>query len=286
MSQPQQTRTAELAGSWYPATPTACQASFGRFERGAVESTRTQLVGGVVPHAGWAFSGAIAYNVLRELAAAASAAETVVLFAGHLGPEATSTVMQHGQCWTPFGPLDTDEALVQRLSTDAPLRAESPLDHTQDNSAEVVFPLIKHFFPAARLVILGAPPRAATLQLADAVIDAAEQLQRKIVVIGSTDLTHYGPNYGFSPQGHGAAAERWVREVNDPLFLAAACEGSPLEVLQTGRVHRNACCPGAVAAAWRCAQRLGASSGERLRYATSSDVRPDASFVGYGGIVY
>ncbi|MBK8480447.1 MAG: AmmeMemoRadiSam system protein B [Proteobacteria bacterium] len=286
MARPQQLRVAELAGSWYPATPAGCQASFGRFERGAVDSQRTQLVGGIVPHAGWAFSGAIAYNVVRELAAAASASETIVLFAGHLGPDAASTVMQHGQCWTPFGPLDTDEALVQQLATAAPLRAESPLNHTQDNSAEVVFPLIKHFFPAARLVILGAPPRAATLQLADAVVEAARRLGRPIAVIASTDLTHYGPNYGWTPQGSGAGAERWVRETNDPLFLAAACEGTPLEVLQTGRLHRNACCPGAVAAAWQCAQRLGASSGERLRYATSADVRPNASFVGYAGVVY
>jgi MEMO1 family protein len=48
----------------------------------------------------------------------------------------------------------------------------------------------------------------------------------------------------------------------------------------------NACCSGAAATAIVAAKKLGAVGGEKLVYATSYDIRPDSSFVGYVGIVF
>jgi AmmeMemoRadiSam system protein B len=278
-------RAPQLAGTWYPDSPERCTKQLELFEQTRQPSQRARLVAGVVPHAGWVFSGSIAYNVVGELARLGGDADTVVLFAGHLGPDAPASVMTHGSCWTPLGPLETDEALAAALVQQPTVRAEAPEDHSQDNSAEVEFPLIRHFFPEARIVIVGAPPRPETLALADAIVDAAEDLGRSIVAIGSTDLTHYGPNYMFTPRGVGRDAERWVVDVNDPLFVDALCQGHPSEVIEVALSHRNACCPGAAAAALRCGERLGQRGAESLRYATSAEIHPSNSFVGYAGVV-
>jgi AmmeMemoRadiSam system protein B len=279
-------RPAPLAGSWYPDSETGCHDLFDSYGQDAVDSGRSRLRAGIVPHAGWMFSGAIAYNVFRELARRAGPVDTIALFAGHLSARSRPSLMTSGDCWTPLGPIPTDKEMAREIARRFEITKESANEHSQDNSAEVQFPMLKHFFGDARLLILGAPPRPEVLDLADVVIEVAERLGRRILAIASTDLTHYGPQYRFTPQGVGSKAERWVRDVNDPLFIDAACTGSPDHAIETALHNHNACCPGATAAAMRCAEHLGQSKGERLRYATSADIRPDSSFVGYTGIVY
>ncbi|PID38855.1 MAG: AmmeMemoRadiSam system protein B [Proteobacteria bacterium] len=288
-------RRAELAGAWYPNQKSECQRIFEGFEADAVDARagaplspnrQGPLRAGIVPHAGWVFSGSIAYDVLRELAELAAPPETVALFAGHLHPRSPATLLERGACETPLGPLPVDEPLAAALAARFPaLHLESPQRHSQDNSAEVVFPLIKHFFPDAHLLVLGAPPNTLSLRLADALLAAAAELSRTMVFVGSTDLTHYGPNYRFTPKGIGPEAEAWVRETNDRAFLQRALAAETTTLLDEALASHNACCPGAAAAAIHCARAAGANAGRELRYSTSADRRPASSFVGYGGVV-
>jgi AmmeMemoRadiSam system protein B len=282
------TRQPDFAGSWYPDTERGCLAMFKDFEQACVARKGTGPVhGGIVPHAGWVFSGGIAYNVVRELSrAVAGELDTVVLFGGHLGPSAPITIMDHGDFWTPFGPIPTDEELASKICARYTVRQESPERHKPDNTIELQAPIIRHLLPEARLVVVGAPPNDETLALAAGIAELAQELGRRIVALGSTDLTHYGPNYGWSPKGHGQAAERWVREENDPRWIASACGLDERQMIQEALQNSNACCPGAAAASARCGKKLGSTAGELLVYATSSDIRPDASFVGYAGIVF
>lgn len=280
-------REPELAGAWYPADRSGCERSFGRFEEEGVVAGATGLRAGILPHAGWVFSGSIAYNVVRELARRGRPAETLVLFAGHLPPRAKISLMASGSCWTPYGPLEVDEELARAVIAHVPgLRVEEPRRHSQDNSAEVQFPLLKRFFPEAKLLLFGAPPRVETLDLVAPLLEEADSLGRELLFFGSTDLSHYGPNYGWMPKGRGPEAERWVREVNDARFIEAALAEQGETIIARGLAEHSACCPGAAAAAIHAARRLGNASGQSLRYATSTEIRPDESFVGYAGLVF
>ena len=106
------------------------------------------------------------------------------------------------------------------------------------------------------------------------------------MILGSTDLTHYGYNYGHTPKGGGREAVDWVKNENDKravdLMMAMDAEG----VVEESLKNHNACCSGAVAAAISAAKSLGAQEGKKLIYSTSYDIRPDNSFVGYVGIVF
>jgi len=280
-------RRPDFAGSWYPDTEQACRAMFAEFERACVQrKATTPAVGGIVPHAGWVFSGRIAYNVIQQLAAVKREGDTtVVLFGGHLRPSSPITVMDRGEFWTPFGNVLIDEALGTAVCQGRDVVRETPDRHTPDNTIELQVPMIRHLLPGARLLPIEAPPRAEMLEMAASVVQHAAELNRQLVVLGSTDLTHYGPNYGWAPSGHGDAALRWVKEENDPRWIERACALDPEGMIEEARISSNACCPGAAAAAARCARALGRDSGELLAYSTSADVRPDASFVGYAGIL-
>ena len=105
-------------------------------------------------------------------------------------------------------------------------------------------------------------------------------------VAGSTDLTHYGPNYGFLPEGLGDRALQWVRTVNDRRIIDSMLALDTAGAIEKALKERSACSAGGAAAAMSFARARGARSGELLRYMTSSDVYPADSFVGYAGIVF
>jgi hypothetical protein len=108
----------------------------------------------------------------------------------------------------------------------------------------------------------------------------------KVNILGSTDLTHSGPNYGFTRHGKGAKAAAWVKEQNDRHFIDAALQLKPAKVIEEALHNRNACCAGAAAAAIQAALDLGVSQGILMAYTTSYDKIPGDSFVGYAGIAY
>lgn len=280
-------RKSVFSGSWYPAESRACEDQIRSFlEEGKDQSTTIgNPVGGIVPHAGWYFSGSIACNVIQRLAVNLSP-DVVVVFGMHLHTGSPRVIMPEGAWETPFGPLEVDAALAGELTRQYDFHLESPTRFNQDNTIELQMPFIRYFFKEARVVALGVPPADQTLALAESLVATAQDLDRDMVVIGSTDLTHYGPNYGFTSQGHGSQAVEWVRNKNDRRVIDAMLRMDPQGVIREARKNDNACCSGAAAAAIAAGKALGAQKAEELVYATSYDKSPGDSFVGYVGVLF
>jgi hypothetical protein len=115
---------------------------------------------------------------------------------------------------------------------------------------------------------------------------AARAAGIRVAVVGSTDLTHYGPNYGFAPRGSDARAVDWVKNVNDRRFIEALLAMDEAGALARANGERSACSAGGAVAAMAFARESGASRGELIDYRTSRDVFPGESFVGYAAVVY
>lgn len=277
-------RTADFAGSWYPAKASECEKSIEEFSRSGAPCPPGAL-GGIVPHAGWFYSGAIACNVIQCLSKGPSP-DTMILFGRHLHPSSSNYLMKEGSWVTPFGDLEIDEGLGEKLCSDFAFRIETANRCEPDNTIELQLPFIKYFFPDSKILPIGVPPSPASLKIGERVVELAESLGRKIIVLGSTDLTHYGANYGFNPKGSGKSAVEWVKKENDKRLVDLILNMDPAGVIQESLQSHNACCSGAAATAMAAARRLGGRRAERLVYSTSYDVRPDHSFVGYVGVVF
>lgn len=280
-------RKAVFAGSWYPASAGACAKEIDAFSKvydlGSLSIRNA--VGGIVPHAGWYFSGAIACNVIRCLAKSPPP-DVIVLFGMHLSPDAPNYIMAQGAWETPFGDIAVEERVAAELIRRFDFALETARDYQRDNTIELQLPFIKYFFENAKIVPIGAPPRATSIEIGQAVAEISTALGIKIRAIGSTDLTHYGFNYGFSPRGSGPAALEWVREENDKRVIDAMLALDGQRVISEGLSRQNACCAGAAAAALSAGRALGADQPEVLAYASSHDKSPGDSFVGYAGIVF
>jgi AmmeMemoRadiSam system protein B len=177
-------------------------------------------------------------------------------------------------------------SVAQRLAESLDLQEEPVSPRQPDNAVELHLPFVKHFFPAAALLVLGVASGPRAVAIGRGVGERLAVAARRAVFVGSTDLTHYGPSYGLTSQGSGEAAEAWVREINDRAFLGALLAGDEQAALAHARAQRSACCPGAAAACMAAVRAYAGTIRPRLlTHYLSCDVQPADNFVGYGGMV-
>ena len=279
-------RKAVFAGSWYPGRASECEKEIKAFlkEGENIVVPAENWVGGIVPHAGWYFSGSIACNVINYVKGQ-DTADVVVVFGMHLHADSPCYMMTEGAWETPFVEIPVEEMLASELAEKFPFTIETPTRFTQDNTVELQLPFIKYFFKDAKVVAMGVPPHKNSLKIGCAVAEIANRLGLRVKVIGSTDLTHYGTNYGFISKGTGKNAVDWVRHENDRRVIDAMLALDPENIIAEARTRQNACCAGAAATAIETAKHLGADRADELAYTTSYDKSPGDSFVGYVGIV-
>jgi MEMO1 family protein len=280
-------RKSMFSGSWYPGNASACEKEIKGFLREYPEATidNKTFIGGIVPHAGWYFSGSIACNVIHCLAGQ-TPPDVFVIFGMHLHSGSPAYIMVDGAWETPFGAIEIETELSGELARKFSFQIETADRFTQDNTIELQLPFVKYFSKSAKIVPIGAPPTKRSLEIGKAVADMSKHLGLRVNVIGSTDLTHYGPNYGFVSHGSGSSAVKWARNENDRRVIDAMLAMDPEKVIKEAMANQSACCSGAAAAAIAAAKHLGAETAQTIAYATSYDKRPGDSFVGYVGVVF
>ncbi len=287
-------RQPHVAGAFYPGTARQCEEMLDTCVGGGpfLAPGEHRLVAGIVPHAGWIYSGPTAgkvFGAFRE----AGGVDTFILFgAVHVWGVEAASLWPEGSWISPLGEAFIDESLAAGLLDDLGERlVAEPASHRQEHSIEVQLPFIQRLFPEARIVPIMVPPLADAGDFGRAVARAiaARCGRRRVAAIASTDLTHYGPNYRFMPMGIGAKALTWVKEENDRRILELALRLEEDDIVDEAEASHNACGAGAMAAATGYAHQMGAASGRLLDYTTSYDVLPErnpSSFVGYAGIVF
>ena len=272
-----QIRDYSLPAGWYPRDPRAVTEFLNPFS-----SQNGSGRAAISPHAGWYYSGALAALGVSSLT---RDAQTIVILGGHLGDGSPPLFAKEDAVRTPYGSMEIDAALRQDLISEL----GGAEDRYRDNTIEVLLPMARYYFPDAKLLWLRLPAEIESFDAGKTISRTAARLNIKINVLASTDLTHYGSNYGFSPKGSGKAALRWVREVNDADFIRAVEAGDPEKALKCAEDERAACSAGAVLGAMGFAQEEKLGNARLLEYATSADItgeeEPD-SFVGYAAFAF
>ena len=283
-------RKPTLAGTWYPGSRQECVNEIETFlnHKPLVTHLKGDIKAGIVPHAGWQFSGDLACNVFNILSKSSSEhpPDVIVIFGMHMPAGTRPVIMKEGGWDTPLGIIDVAEDLGEKLASQIQFTVETPNAFTPENTIEVQMPLVKYFFNGAKVLTIGPPAGPAAMEIGDTVVKTAETLGLRLIIVASTDLTHYGPNFGFSPAGSGRKAYEWVRDKNDRAVVEKMLAMDPEGVIAEGLSNHNACCPGAAAAGITAAKCLGAKKSELLGYSSSYEKNPGDTFVGYAGVVY
>jgi AmmeMemoRadiSam system protein B len=226
-------------------------------------------VGLVSPHAGLVYSGAVAghaYACLRG-----RAATTVVLVGpSHRIPFDGVSVYPRGAFETPLGEIPVDEGLAEALLAQGAPLLDLPQPHRDEHSLEMQLPFLQQVLPGLRIVplLMGSQVRGEVEGLARAL--ASVLAGRDVVLVASSDLSHYHP---------APVANRLDAEVVADVERFDA-EGL-MRRLESSREH--ACGGGAMVAVMGAARALGADRATVVRYADSGDAgeRDKSRVVGY-----
>ena len=289
-----QIRKPVVAGQFYPDDRETCLKEIHECLPAQVphEGLPEPLRGGLVPHAGWTFSGALAALAFSAIKRGRGAVGTFVIFGAAHHYFGAKPAVDDSEAWdTPLGRTHVDESLRQTLLDSGAAVADSSA-HRREHSIEVQIPFIQHLFPDARILPIVVPANNSAIDLGTALAEQVQTSGKTVVYIGSTDLTHYGPRYGFTPMGVGSEALHWASDVNDRQFINLALSLEPERLLANALENGNACGPGAAAAAISAAKRLGAQKGVLLAHTDSNEVMlremgtASRDSVGYAAIVF
>ena len=250
------------------------------------------IVAAIVPHAGWVFSGELAATAFKAIQQVNQEVDTFIIFgAAHRYFGGGAVVYDTGAWETPLGQIEIDTELASQM-VDLGAIADSNA-HRGEHSIEVQVPFIQHLFPIAKIVPVIVPIADFDQDFGTHVGQLIhKQRDKRIVCVASTDLTHYGPRYGFCPEGTGKSAIKWAREVNDMEFIDLALRMETDKLLASALDKGNACGPAAVATVVASAKAMGRICGILLGHTTSYDImlekfnQSSEESVGYASIVF
>jgi AmmeMemoRadiSam system protein B len=250
------------------------------------------LYGAMVPHAGWVFSGRTAGIALAALAARTEA-RTFVLTGSVHTVRLKGPALDAAEAWaTPLGAVPVDIDLREAI---AQLEDFAPRDeaHRFEHSLEVELPLMQTAFSEGlKIVPCLIPPMRAAPEWGEALGRLLRHWRTPVAIIASSDLTHYGPSFGFTPRGTGRDGSAWAHEINDRKLLDRIERLDAAAALEHAIEHHSACGGGAIAATLAACRTMGAERGYVLDQTDSGRVAAvrmggrTADSVGYAGVVF
>ena len=259
-----------VAGSFYPANPDVLLEQVQRFTAHGDE--KLAALGCVVPHAGYMYSGPVAGAVYGHLALPQ---RFIILCPNHTGRGQPLAVNSEGAWQTPLGEARIDSALAASLKAQFPLITEDDEAHRSEHALEVQLPFLQarlrqfSFVPIA----IGTGQFEVLAALGEVVARVIQESGERVLIIASSDMNHYEPDD--------------VTRMKDDLAIRAILALDPRGLFDVVREkHVSMCGYGPTVAMLTAAKRMGASSAQLIRYATSGDVSGELDWVvGYAGIV-
>lgn len=280
-----------FAVGFYPGEPDRCARMLDQLCDVALpDALPATPLGGLVPHAGWVYSGATAAHLWLALSRAEQPPQVIVLLgAVHVRGVRRPTVYS-GDAWqTPDGPVAVDRALADAIvRADDDLVGQGTAEHDGEHSLEVQVPFVGRLLPGVPVVPIAVPADGRAVELGARIAAAVRADGRRVAVVASSDLTHYGARYGFAPAGGGEAGLAWSKD-NDARLVERALDFDAPGVLEEASVRHSACGAGALAAAISATRQLGARDATLLHQTTSYEVRPVGPMdltVGYASILF
>lgn len=262
-------RPSPIAGQWYPGNPQRLAETVDRMlEAAPAASVPGEIVGLVVPHAGYVYSGPVAARAFRLVRG--REVGRVVLVSPMHHPYADPVLSTaHGAYSTPLGVIEVDAAALSALAEQVPI---ARVRRDPEHSLEIELPFLQR--------ALGGPFSLVPLMLRDQSLAGARRLGRALaevlgsaqqtLLVASSDLSHFYPD----------AAARELDQVMLERIAAFDAEGV-IEAEEQGQAF--ACGRGAIATVLIAARELGADAVQIVGYGTSADASGDTSrVVGYG----
>ena len=275
------TRSPAVAGRFYPSAADELSELIGNcFDTHPLgpKGTRSRpntMIGGMVPHAGYSYSGPCAAHLYSTLD---KTIRRVILLGVNHWARGHRAALSPWESWqTPSGAVPVDSALNDYLQARAVFLMHNESAHAQEHSIEVQLPLLQHvledfsFIP----ISLSYLTRDECAELGTAIAAACEaetSSGRKICILASSDLSHY-----LSPE----ETEKLDYLALERVMVLDA--DGLLKVVDENKITMCGVLPTAVML--YAAKALGATQARLLKHCHSGNVAPMRKVVGYASVL-
>ncbi|MBA7476182.1 hypothetical protein ES707_11561 [subsurface metagenome] len=193
-----------LAGKWYPADANTLSEQIATFFQNAEVEPKNNVIGLILPHAGYAFSGQTAVCGLS--AAGRLTAKTtdqkykriVIIGPSHyVSMEEVLSVPRVTHYETLLGQIPLDVEFIDKLLK-YPVFQNVPQTHKLEHSVQIELPLLQYRRKDFKLVpIVAGSCSPETITKASAILKGL--IDKETLVIASSDFVHYGPRFRYAP---------------------------------------------------------------------------------------
>ena len=262
-------RPAAVAGMFYPGEPESLRSAVEQlYLRAPKLDVRGEVLGIIVPHAGYVYSGPTA--AAGYAAVLGRRFDTVVIVAPSHREYFRGISIYPGDAYvTPLGEVPVDTELRERMLNSSSLLVADVAGHRDEHAIEVQLPFLQVGIPAFRLlpVVMGEQGRSYVTELGRVLVESIRG--GNTLLIASTDLSHY----------HSSRVAEAVEKVlvEDLLRMDDEALMSDLEGGTT-----EACGGGPMVAVLQAMKGIGATRVEIIRHTNSGEITGEKkSVVGY-----
>ncbi len=261
-------RPAAVAGTFYSQNPAELRSDVEAY-LAAVKPTPLsgEVLAILVPHAGYRYSAPVAAYGYKALEG--TAFDTAVIIGHDAHARGLVAILSDAEAFeTPLGPVAVDRDLVAGLVEEHQGIVVHNEVHRRDHTIEVQLPFLQVVLPECRIVpaLFGEPDPAACRAFAEAIL--RRRGSRRLLVIASSDLTHY------------PTSETSARVDHDTMYRVAAQDLQALFVHLKDAVRHGVddniqtamCASGGVGTALEVARAGGPVEVKVLHQANSGDV--------------
>ncbi len=169
-------------------------------EKSLIDTTfsKNDIVGGVLPHAGYMFSASKAVHFFELLRNSTVKYDTIfIINPNHSGFGEKLSFDSHSEWETPLGLIEVDTDFANNMNI-----AVSEIEQKGEHSGEVMLPLLQYFlsykFKIAPITMTYQNYSEAKF-LAKSIYETNKLLKKKILIIASSDFSHFvSPDFGFA----------------------------------------------------------------------------------------
>ncbi len=283
-----------VAGKFYPESADKLKLKFKELFQGLEEPKRRidlHILGAIVPHAGYTYSGKVAAKVYQKLREAYKPDTIIFLGPSHSMPGVSASVWLGSDWVTPMGRAEIDRELGEKLLDS--FFDKKPEAHQDEHAIEVQLPFVHYIFPEDVPKILpiavSVPLQLEVLKkLAEGILKAVRETRRKVAIIASSDFTHYGIAYDYLPFfGTNEEISRSIKNLDMGAIEHIKKLNAKEFVSYVNDFDASICGASSIALLILLMKSLGAKEVELLDYATSSKVTGDfKNSVSYAGIIF
>lgn len=235
-------------------------------------SVRNPVIGAVIPHAGYIYSGHVAGAIYSRITIPH---RTIILCPNHTGFGVPLSIMRNGEWKTPMGTLRIDSEMSDALIAANPELEEDAEAHRSEHAIEVQLPFLQFIKSETTLVpiAVGISNFDALERLGKSIGEVVARIDPTTLIIASSDMNHYESDA--------------ITRVKDAHAIEPLLKLDARGLHETVRRERISMCGvGPTTAMIVAARILGATRAELVKYATSAEVSKDFErVVGYAGVI-